>query len=192
MTRKCVQKLLALVLITFTTASLGYSQLLVPVVREINNSQDYVIVIEGRGGTNAKVLMKDGNASSFDFDPNDLDMYPRWKINRITVNRGPNVKPLTYTTYMCTSNNEYFAFGKKGDNKMMTSKEYDKFWEKDEAGNPKYNISDMYHFVYREYEEKDEKHIRLTYHSDKSGITTTQVWIPTWPSHKLKLVLVKL
>lgn len=193
MTKRSVQKLLVLVLMIFTTSSLSYSQLnLEPVVKEIKWTHDFVIVIKASGEASGKVLMKDGEASSFDFNPNDLSKYPTWKINRVTVERGPNVKPLIYTTYRCTSNDQYLAYGNKGNNKMLTSEEYDKFWEKDDAGNFKYNITDMYHFVYREYVEKDEKHIRLTYHSDKSKSSTTSVMLPSWPSDKLKLVLVKL
>jgi hypothetical protein len=182
--------LLAVMLVVTTGAS--YGQLFVPAVSEIGDNHEFVIVIKGNSSINAKVLMQDGRASTFDFDPNNLNQYPTWKIRRINVSRGPNVKPLSYTTFMCTSSFEYFAFGKSGDNKMMTSKEYDKFWEKDETGKSKYDISDMYHFAYREYVEDDGQHIRLTYHSDKKSSSTTQVWLPTWPSDKLKLVLVKL
>ena len=193
MKKKCVQTLLALVLMIFTSATFSYSQVnREPAIDKINNSHEFVIVIKGNAAGKSKVLMQDGNASSFDFDPNHMDKYPRWRVKRVTVNRGENVKPLFYTTYMCKSNNQFFAYGNKGDNKMITEEEYDKYWEKDDAGNPKYDITDMYHFVYREYVQKDGKHIRLSYHSDKSSSSTTMIYVPSWPSSELKLVLVKL
>lgn len=193
MTKKRVQKVLMVALLIIATAKLGFGQInLEPKINEISSEQKYVIVLKGNGSTNAKVLMSDGNASSFDFDPNNLAEYPTWSIKRIKVNRGPNVAPLSYLTLQCNSNQKYFAYGNKGDDKMMSNSEYEKYWEKDPAGNNKYDISDMYHFVYREYVEDDNKHIRLTYHSNKEESSTSQVYLKSWPSDKLKLVLVKL
>ncbi len=75
---------------------------------------------------------------------------------------------------------------------MISTEEYEKYWEKDQAGNNKYNISDMYHFVYREFVQDDNKHICLTYHDNKELSSTVKVLMKSWPNDKLKLVLVKL
>jgi len=193
MTKRSFQKAILMALAIFASAGLSFGQLNIePKVSEINSQQNYVIVIKGVGTINAKVLMQDGNASSFDFDPNNMDDYPRWSISRVVVERGPNVKPLTYTTFQCLSNQEYFAYGNKGAYKMISQKEHDKYWERDAAGKYKYNITDMHHFIYREYVKDDNQYIKLTYFDSKEEITTTSVRMKSWPTENLKLVLVKL
>jgi len=162
MTKKRVQKVLIVVLLIIASTRMSFGQINIePKVSEISSQQNFVIVIKGNSSINAKVIMSDGNASSFDFDPNNIGEYPTWSLNRIKVNRGPNVTPLSYLTLQCNSNQKYFAYGNKVDNKMITKEEYDKYWEKDQAGKNKYDISDMYHFVYREYVEDDNKYIHL-------------------------------
>lgn len=186
-------KQISLTILTFLLfVSITNAQNIAPKVSEINSNHRFVIVLEANGSLEAKVLMPDGTASEYAFNPEDLSTYPQWIINRITVNRGADVKPLYYTTFQSAETRNYLAFGNTGENKTISEAAYDKFYEKDDAGNYKYTIQDMYHCVYREYVADDEKHIYLTYHSDKNGASTTHIFRKGWPSKFMKLVLVKI
>ncbi len=135
--------------------------------------------------------MPDGTAGTNDFNAESIDGYSTWIIKRITVNRGVNVKPLYYTTFQSTETRNYLAFGNKNGVNTITEAAYDKFYEKDEAGQFKYSLQDMYHCIYREYVADDNKHIYLTYHDNPNGAGTTHIYRKGWPSKFLKLVLVK-
>ena len=184
--RKITQLSLLLVFVTVT----GYGQLFAPAVSEIGSSQEFVIVIKGTKSVNAKVLMQDGNASSFDFDPNDINAYPRWRIERVELLRPP-AQSLFYYRIKCLENQLYFAFRQPGDDKMLPKKEYDRLNERDEAGVYKHNLNEKYFFTYRVYIADDEQHITLNYHDENSS-ATSRVRMKTWQTDLLKLVLVKL
>jgi len=186
-------KQISLTILTFLVfVSLTIAQNIAPKVSEINSNHRFVIVLQERGTLEAKVLMPDGTASEYAFNAEDLNTYPQWIINRITVNRGENVAPLYYTTYQSAETRNYLAFGNSGENKTISEEAYDKFYEKDDAGNYKYTIEDMYHCIYREYVAEDDKHIYLTYHDDRNGAGTVHIFRKGWPSKFMKLVLVKI
>lgn len=184
--RKITQLSLLLVFFTVTV----YGQLLAPAVSQISSQQEFVIVIKGTKSVNAKVLMQDGNASSFDFDPNNVNTYPRWKVERVELLRTP-AQSLFYYRIKCLDNQLYFAFEQSGDDKMLPKEEYDRLNERDETGKYKHNLNEKYFFTYRVYIADDKQHITLNYEREKSS-GTSPVRMKTWPSNYLKLVLVKL
>lgn len=180
------------VLAVISIVGMNFGQNIAPKVSEINGNNRFVIVIQGKGTINDKILMPDGTASTKDFNAENLASYPTWIIERLTVDRGENVRPLYYTTFQSVDTRNYLSFGNKGEVMTISEKAYDKFYEKDEAGKFKYSLQDMYNCIYREYIAEDNKHIFLTYHSDRNGASTSHIYKKGWPSKYFKLVLVKL
>lgn len=156
---------------------------------EVNRvgSHQFVIVIKGNGSNNAKVLMEDGNASSFDFNPEEISTYPVWRLKRVKFNTS-----IDFFWFKCMKNNMYFAFGKPGDDKMISGEEYQELmYAKDKEGNLKHGWEDKLFFNYQLSIDKDDKHINLNYvpGTDPLGKTSI-VRMKTWESNSLKLVLV--
>jgi len=193
MFKKQLLKKIGLAILLCASTGVTFGQLQIdPKISQVNGSQKFVIVLKGASEGKDKVFMDNGTASSFYFNPSDLNTYPTWRINRIRVDRGANVSPLYYITLQNARTFEYFAYGNKGENKMISQDEYKKFFERDQNGNSKYTIQDMYHCVYRPYTREDGKHFVLTYHDDKDGVGTVHIFRKGWPSSHMRLVLVSL
>jgi hypothetical protein len=193
MLKKQLFKKIGLAILLCASTSITFGQLqIAPTISQADGRQQFVIVLKGSSDGKDKVFMSNGVASSFDFNPSDLNSYPTWRITQIRVDRGANVAPLYYMTLQNSQTLEYFAFGNKGDNKMISQDEYNKFFERDQNGQSKYSIQDMYHCVYRPYTREDGKHFVLTYHTEKNGASTTHIFMKGWPSSHMRLVLVSL
>jgi len=178
---KNFKQLLAVLLIVFTT-DVAFGQIK-PAIISIGN-ETFVLVV--RANTNKevgeKVVMSDFKASTENFDPNKMDIYPKWKIKTVNVNNNDGTYKRHIALY-CIDNDKYYNQKKWG---MLPAKEYEKYWEKDQAGNYiEKDRNGLFDFLF--YPEiKDNEYIWLRI-DDKHVVTPS-----TWSRRDIKLVLYSL
>ena len=179
--KKSIQ-LLTIVLI-FLSANTAFGQLnFEPKILSINNETSVLVVRSNEHQkVGEKVVMSDFKASEDDFDPNKMDDYPKWKFKTVNVNNNDGTMQRHFALY-CIDNNKYFHRTKY----MTEAKEYEKYWEKDQAGNYKEKDRDELHEFLFYPEIKDKEYIWLRI-NDKQVVTPG-----SWSRRDIKLVLYSL
>ncbi len=188
---KTMKKPLLIALIMLWAGLMSYGQLLKPTVSDIASglkNHKFVLVIKANEKFNKpeRVVMNDWSPSDETFDPDKIDTYPKWSFDNFEI-YGRDGKVTRTLIIKNETTGKYFSYPSGHGPTMLTKKEFDAIFAKDDQGKYKNSVTKMYRYIFKPQVKGNYIQLGIPNKEGKNLVVTPA----HWNTRQFKLVLVK-